>query len=83
MKFLHILSLLLMALVAYTSAQRCNPTCFGNRDVGQGGRNCVPRTMWHYDARIRQCREMRYLGCGGNNNLWCTRAACDRSCRRR
>ncbi|XP_023296756.2 male accessory gland serine protease inhibitor-like [Lucilia cuprina] len=88
MKFLHILSLLLVALVAYTSAQRCvgrprNPSCTGPRNVGRRGRGCTPRTMWYYDARGRQCREMRYLGCAGNNNRWCTRAACEQRCRRR
>ncbi|XP_023296758.2 male accessory gland serine protease inhibitor-like [Lucilia cuprina] len=88
MKFLHILTLLLVALVAYTSAQRCvgrprNPSCTGARNVGRRGRGCTPRTMWHYDARSRKCRELRYLGCGGNNNRWCTRAACEQRCRRR
>ncbi|XP_046811361.1 kunitz-type serine protease inhibitor A-like [Lucilia cuprina] len=86
MQFLHILSLLLLALVAYTSAQNCNPnttSCSGGRNVGRSGRGCLARNMWYYDARLRQCREMRYLGCGGNRNRWCTRIACVRRCHRR
>ncbi|XP_065369239.1 male accessory gland serine protease inhibitor-like [Calliphora vicina] len=88
MKFLNILSLLLIALVAYTSAQRCpgspsNPSCVGAHDGGRRGPRCTARAMWHYSARLRQCHQILYLGCGGNNNRWCTRAACEQRCRRR
>ncbi|XP_065367917.1 amblin-like [Calliphora vicina] len=87
MKFLHILSLLLVALVAYTTAQRCpgrprNPSCFGIRLDGRGGPRCTARNLWYFDPRARQCRPMRYLGCGGNRNRWCDRASCERGCRR-
>lgn len=60
-----------------------NASCRGGRNVGRGGRGCVPTNMWYYDARLRQCRQMRYLGCGGNTNRWCTRVACARNCGRR
>ncbi|KNC21924.1 hypothetical protein FF38_12133 [Lucilia cuprina] len=87
MQFLNIFTLLLVALVAYTSAQRCvgprAPSCAGPRNVGRGGRGCTARTMWHWDPSTRHCREMRYLGCGGNNNRWCTRSACEQRCRSR
>ncbi|XP_023302841.2 kappaPI-actitoxin-Avd3c-like [Lucilia cuprina] len=88
MKLLNIFTLLLAALVSYSSAQRCiatlrPPSCIGPRNVGRGGRGCNPRLMWYYDGRARQCRQMRYLGCGGNTNLWCQRATCERRCRRR
>ncbi|KAI8121625.1 hypothetical protein FF38_06553 [Lucilia cuprina] len=88
MNFLHILSLLLVAFVASASAQLCPgsplaPACAGSRNDGRGGRGCVSRRMWYWDGRSRQCREMRYMGCGGNSNRWCSWAACQRRCRRR
>ncbi|KAI8115928.1 U-actitoxin-Avd3s [Lucilia cuprina] len=88
MQVLHILSLLLVALVAYTSAQGCpgsprNPSCVGPRNEGRRGWRCQARMMWWYNASIRQCQIMPYWGCWGNNNRWCTRAICEQRCRRR
>ncbi|KAM7343195.1 male accessory gland serine protease inhibitor-like [Cochliomyia hominivorax] len=88
MKFLHILCLLLVALVSLTSAQRCRgaprqPNCAGGVNIGhRRGRTCRQSVLWAYDARLRRCRRMMYLGCGGNNNRWCTQAGCEQQCRR-
>ncbi|KPU78765.1 uncharacterized protein Dana_GF27831 [Drosophila ananassae] len=37
--------------------------------------------MWYFDSRARDCRTMKYLGCGGNNNRYCSRDHCRRKCR--
>ncbi|TMW43351.1 hypothetical protein DOY81_011569 [Sarcophaga bullata] len=71
-------------LVAYTSAQ-CpgaprRPNCLGGRNPGRGGRGCNQRTMWYWNGR--SCEAFNYLGCGGNNNRWCSQAACNQRCRR-
>ncbi|XP_011296052.1 kappaPI-actitoxin-Avd3c-like [Musca domestica] len=86
---MHLQSIIIavLAFLACVSAQACvgrprNPSCSGPRDLGIRGRRCTPRTMWYYDPRDRQCKEMRYRGCRGNNNRHCTKAACERQCRR-
>ncbi|KAM7342782.1 major allergen Ani s 1-like [Cochliomyia hominivorax] len=85
MKILQILSLLLVALVSLTSAQ-CRggaprPSCDGGVNVGhRRGRGCIPSGIWAYDPRTRQCRRIAYLGCGGNQNRWCSQSICNRRC---
>ncbi|XP_023299988.2 male accessory gland serine protease inhibitor-like [Lucilia cuprina] len=88
MKILNILSLLLVTLVSYASAQGCrgsppNPSCSGPRHSGWLGIRCSGvRSMWHYNAVARRCQPLHYWGCGGNNNRWCNRAVCEQRCRR-
>ena len=35
---------------------------------------------WYYDARAQECRHFTYGGCGGNDNNFSSRAACERAC---
>ncbi|XP_046809498.1 major allergen Ani s 1-like [Lucilia cuprina] len=88
MKFIHILSLLLVALVACTMAQNCpgsprNPSCNGQRNIGNRCRRCRRSVMWWYDSRSNQCRDILYLGSRGNDNRWCSKEICEQRCRRR
>ncbi|XP_046809502.1 male accessory gland serine protease inhibitor-like [Lucilia cuprina] len=85
MKLFQHLCLILLALVTGGSSQRCRNSprvsiCTGPRNIGRICRGCLPSNMWYYDGR--QCREMRFLGAGGNSNRWCTRAICEQRCRR-
>nr|CAB55350.1 Kunitz inhibitor like protein 1 [Drosophila virilis] len=61
--------------------------CTGGKNEGNSnGRQCpanANREMWWYDSRSRSCKKMSYKGCGGNNNRYCTRKACETKCRRR
>ncbi|EDV95988.1 GH15462 [Drosophila grimshawi] len=93
MKFILILACLAL-FVAHIHAQRCRgrlapnrKACTGGRNEGIGrGRNCARnanRNMWWYDTTDSTCKRMNYRGCGGNNNRYCTRAECERRCRRR
>ncbi|XP_046809500.1 male accessory gland serine protease inhibitor-like [Lucilia cuprina] len=85
MKLTLILSLLVIALVACTSACRGSPrspSCIGERNTGRTCRGCRRSIMWWYDPRTNQCRLLPYLGSGGNNNRWCTRSICNQRCRR-
>ncbi|XP_030373276.1 male accessory gland serine protease inhibitor-like [Scaptodrosophila lebanonensis] len=93
MKFLFAL-LLLTICVAHIKAQppvlcRGRPffqVCTGGRDEGNAnGRLCGLTSqdpMWYYNSRQRTCIRMRYRGCGGNNNRYCTNADCLQRCRR-
>ncbi|BFF90046.1 BPTI/Kunitz domain-containing protein-like [Drosophila madeirensis] len=91
MKFILVLACLAL-YVAHISAQdncRGRPVtqvCTGGRHEGHSRhRACRARfmpEMWWYNARARDCQKMRYLGCGGNNNRYCSLASCRRQCRR-
>ncbi|XP_037940701.1 kappaPI-actitoxin-Avd3c-like [Teleopsis dalmanni] len=90
MRFTLVFVLLLVVIVACTQAQNCRGKprrlqCRGPKNEGRGGRGCNrnanPR-MWYYNTRSRRCEEMRYLGCAGNNNRFCTRNECQRRCTR-
>ena len=59
------------------------PNCLGGRNVGLGGRGCIQRIMWYWNQRTMACEPMRYLGCRGSNNRWCTKVLCEQACRRR
>ncbi|KAM7343535.1 male accessory gland serine protease inhibitor-like [Cochliomyia hominivorax] len=90
MKFVTISALLLVIFATFATAQWQNchgrgwpGSCVPNPSSGFGGLRCPSAvTVWAYDRRSRQCRPLVYMGCGGNNNRWCTRGACERSCRR-
>ncbi|TMW41312.1 hypothetical protein DOY81_013608, partial [Sarcophaga bullata] len=56
------------------------PNCVGGRSVGHRGSGCMPRTMYYFDINNHICLPVRYLGCGGNNNRWCTKASCEQRC---
>ncbi|KPU78763.1 uncharacterized protein Dana_GF27172 [Drosophila ananassae] len=36
--------------------------------------------MWYYGSRRKTCLKMKYLGCGGNNNRYCSMDHCLQSC---
>ncbi|XP_016958935.2 PI-actitoxin-Axm2b-like [Drosophila biarmipes] len=91
MKFLLILACLSL-YIAYIDAQRfCQgrpvfQVCTGGRDEGNSnGRFCGASSqneMWFYNSRNRNCEKMRYRGCGGNNNRYCSNQDCLEKCRR-
>ncbi|XP_016974785.2 boophilin-H2-like [Drosophila rhopaloa] len=60
--------------------------CTGNRDEGNNnGRWCgltAMNEMWFFNSRNRNCEKMRYRGCGGNNNRYCSVQDCQTKCRR-
>ncbi|KNC21972.1 hypothetical protein FF38_12129 [Lucilia cuprina] len=87
MKFMILLTILVVILVAGTTAQRrrcpqrARPArCVGPRNVGSRCPAIPPRRMWYYNQANRTCIEMNHLGCGGNANRWCSRASCERRC---
>ncbi|KNC21923.1 hypothetical protein FF38_12134 [Lucilia cuprina] len=87
MKVIHIISLIVVLFATYSSGQRClggpvTSVCAGDPNIGQTGANCVARILWFYNTAIRQCRRMLYLGCGGNDNRWCSYIDCKLGCRR-
>ncbi|KAI8128942.1 Papilin, partial [Lucilia cuprina] len=57
-------------------------TCSPHGSWGRGGRGCRSRVLWWYDRHLRSCRQMWYLGCGGNSNRWCSQQECLQRCRR-
>ncbi|TMW43775.1 hypothetical protein DOY81_011145, partial [Sarcophaga bullata] len=64
--------------------RRCgrSPNCHQPLSWGYQGPGCQFRLMWWYDGSVNICRQMNYFGCGGNGNRWCSRADCERRCRR-
>ncbi|SPP76735.1 blast:BPTI/Kunitz domain-containing protein [Drosophila guanche] len=90
MKFILVLACLAL-YVAHSAAQdncRGRPVfqvCTGGRDQGHSRHFSCParfmNEMWWYDSRSRQCQKMKYLGCGGNNNRYCSLDSCRRKCR--
>ncbi|XP_034121869.1 chymotrypsin inhibitor SCI-I-like [Drosophila guanche] len=60
--------------------------CKGLRDEGNNNRgSChtrAMREMWWYNARINDCEKMRFLGCNGNNNRYCSLGSCRSRCKR-
>ncbi|KAH8259873.1 hypothetical protein KR026_012262 [Drosophila bipectinata] len=90
MKCILLISCLIL-YVAYTAAQEnCvgRPffqVCSGGRHNGDNNsRRCIAfamNEMWYYDSGSRSCKTMKYLGCGGNNNRYCSRDHCRRKCR--
>lgn len=37
--------------------------------------------LWYYSLNGNECRPMRYYGCGGNGNRYCSKDDCERTCR--
>ncbi|KAH8312900.1 hypothetical protein KR067_001514, partial [Drosophila pandora] len=58
--------------------------CSGGSDKGNKlGITCKVRAMnrmWYYISRRKTCLKMKYLGCGGNNNRYCSMDHCLQSC---
>ncbi|XP_034482612.1 PI-actitoxin-Axm2b-like [Drosophila innubila] len=91
MKFILVLACLAL-YVAHIQAQKCRglpltQNCRGGRNSGHlDGSTCrdnLNNNMWYYNSDSRECRSMSYLGCGGNNNRYCTKRQCERNCIRR
>ncbi|KQS44157.1 BPTI/Kunitz domain-containing protein 5 [Drosophila erecta] len=60
--------------------------CAGNLDGGNNRKSKCKKSantnMWHYNALTKNCTKINYLGCGGNDNRWCTKVLCE-GCRPR
>ncbi|KAI8041109.1 hypothetical protein M5D96_005361 [Drosophila gunungcola] len=63
-----------------------NQVCTGNQDEGNSNTRWCGVTamneMWYWSSRTRKCEKMRYRGCGGNNNRYCSNRDCTLKCRR-
>ncbi|KAH8312903.1 hypothetical protein KR067_001513 [Drosophila pandora] len=92
MKFLLILSILVLYL-AYTYAQencqgkpRLRQNCIRGKNEGHFEQRSCRRNananMWYFDERARECKKMRYHGCGGNRNRYCSLRHCRQRCPR-
>ncbi|XP_017042957.1 kunitz-type serine protease inhibitor tigerin-3-like [Drosophila ficusphila] len=88
MKFLLVLSCLVL-YVALTTAQSCRglprrQDCLNGKDEGvRHLPHCTSdpnNEMWWYSRVTNECLKMRYHGCGGNNNRYCTKLDCERRC---
>ncbi|KAH8415272.1 hypothetical protein KR222_010100, partial [Zaprionus bogoriensis] len=94
MKFILLLACLALYVAATHGQRRCvggirpenSKVCTGGRNEGnRRGRTCgrnANNRMWYYDQRSRSCQRMRYLGCGGNRNRYCSLDECRRRCLR-
>ncbi|XP_037931116.1 kunitz-type protease inhibitor 3-like [Teleopsis dalmanni] len=85
---------LLVVMIAFARAENCRGKqrdnigfqCRGGKNEGRGGRGCsrnANRRMWYYNRVSGRCEPMRYLGCGGNNNRYCSKIRCENRCIRR
>ncbi|KAH8314142.1 hypothetical protein KR067_002205, partial [Drosophila pandora] len=58
--------------------------CWGRSHIGFNiNKSCnkyYMENMWYYDTKVKFCRTMEYLGCGGNNNRYCSRDHCRIKC---
>nr|XP_043065977.1 kunitz-type U15-theraphotoxin-Hs1g-like [Drosophila bipectinata] len=58
--------------------------CSGKGDPGTKiGITCKLRAtkeMWYYVSTKKTCQKMNYLGCGGNNNRYCSKDQCLQNC---
>ncbi|XP_043654012.1 kunitz-type serine protease inhibitor homolog alpha-dendrotoxin [Drosophila teissieri] len=89
MKLLLVLAcVVLYASLAYAQ-DRCDgrpsgrQNCVGGKNEGRGGGHChrtAMDEMWYYNQRSGRCIKMKYLGCGGNQNRYCSLRHCQRSC---
>ncbi|CAD7079096.1 unnamed protein product [Hermetia illucens] len=56
-----------------------------NRDMcsqpAQAGRCFAYMERYHYKSDINECMKFIYGGCGGNNNNFMTREACEVACK--
>ncbi|KAH8259427.1 hypothetical protein KR026_004132 [Drosophila bipectinata] len=93
MKFILVLSILVLYL-AYTYAQedcqgkpRLRQNCIRGKDEGHFNQRACRRNananMWYFDERANECKKMRYHGCAGNRNRYCSLRHCNSRCRRR
>ncbi|XP_039965358.1 PI-actitoxin-Axm2b-like [Bactrocera neohumeralis] len=87
MRFLYITTVVLLLLTTLVAAQDSScpgkpPTqlCLKPMNVGTKGRSCRPKQMWYFNERAQKCERLKYLGCGGNENRFCTLSGCQNSC---
>nr|XP_016997448.1 PI-actitoxin-Axm2b [Drosophila takahashii] len=90
MKLLLVLACVVLYVSLTIAQERCvgrprlRQNCIGGRNEGRGGGQCrasAMNEMWYYNQRSRRCIKMRYLGCGGNRNRYCSLRHCQSSCR--
>ncbi|XP_033165220.1 PI-actitoxin-Axm2b [Drosophila mauritiana] len=89
MKLLLVLACVVLYVSLACGQNRCDgrprgrQNCDGGKHEGFGGRDCRRRAMdemWYYNQRTGKCLKMKYLGCGGNQNRYCSLRHCQRSC---
>uniref|UniRef100_A0A914W5J1 BPTI/Kunitz inhibitor domain-containing protein n=1 Tax=Plectus sambesii TaxID=2011161 RepID=A0A914W5J1_9BILA len=57
-----------------------NGVCAQTRQEGVGCNSQPLSTNWYYDVESGRCRSFRFLGCGGNDNRFPSKADCERRC---
>ncbi|XP_075169941.1 PI-actitoxin-Afv2b-like [Haematobia irritans] len=82
-----IFAILFLAIFVIVAEGQCHnnparPRCRQPLHLGRGGRGCRRVARWWYDNSSGVCKEFTYRGCGGNNNRYCSKAACETGCRR-
>ncbi|XP_037729583.1 U-actitoxin-Avd3q-like [Drosophila subpulchrella] len=89
MKLLSVLACVFLCVSVTCAQESCNGlprdglNCERGKNEGLSGWNCqryAMKEMWYWDQRSRKCRKMRYLGCRGNKNRYCSLSHCQRLC---
>ncbi|KQS38498.1 PI-actitoxin-Axm2b [Drosophila erecta] len=88
MKLLLVLACVLLYVSLACAQVRCNgrprgQNCVGRKNEGRGGGDCHRNAMdemWYFNQRTGKCTKMKYLGCGGNKNRYCSLRHCQSSC---
>ncbi|XP_054733760.1 kunitz-type serine protease inhibitor homolog alpha-dendrotoxin-like [Anastrepha obliqua] len=87
MKLIWIAAVILVILATLAAAQdpSCpgrppNQLCLKPKNAGTTGRGCRPSQMWYFNERTQTCERLKYLGCGGNENRYCTYDGCINTC---
>ncbi|XP_044313673.1 kunitz-type serine protease inhibitor homolog beta-bungarotoxin B5-B chain [Drosophila rhopaloa] len=75
-----------VVVVAGCKGKPGSPKCVGAPDGGNNRKRKCKKSanndMWNYNAVTKNCTKINYLGCGGNDNRWCTKVLCE-TCRSR
>ncbi|XP_041565357.1 kunitz-type serine protease inhibitor LmKTT-1a [Drosophila elegans] len=89
MKLFLVLACIVLYVTISCAQERCvgrpnNQNCIGGKHEGHGRvsscRGNAMDEMWYYNQRSRKCLKMKYLGCGGNRNRYCSLRHCQSSC---
>ncbi|XP_017073669.2 PI-actitoxin-Axm2b [Drosophila eugracilis] len=89
MKLLVVLAFVVLYASLTVAQERCvgrprnRQNCLGGKHEGHGGGECrrsAMHEMWYWDQGSRKCLKMKYLGCGGNRNRYCSLRHCQSSC---
>ncbi|XP_036322603.1 male accessory gland serine protease inhibitor-like [Rhagoletis pomonella] len=82
--FVCLLALTIILYLGQTQAQCPNApqhySCSGAAHSGSIADHCRGGVRWWYNSGSGTCASFYYNGCGGNNNRYCSLAACQQRC---